>query len=164
MRPETKELHSEVEIFPVKDTSDMKGYNKLAALFASDPCVASYQRFAKLNHLNLLYYQAEILHLQEDYEDIVSEDMDSRSPEKKGLPYSVWDLKMYSSKTGEKNLQWERFQEIRALLEKYSEFEPFIFHAFSSIKAKLFVAFKKQFIRSFILCWHEPFPANKIIL
>ncbi|KAF7588512.1 hypothetical protein BBP40_005649 [Aspergillus hancockii] len=69
------------------------GYDKLAVLIVSDASLSCFRRFAKLNSKNLLYYQAELVNLQEELTEIVKKDKGSEDPQKKDYPSSVWNPK-----------------------------------------------------------------------
>ena len=97
----------------------VNGYPKLAARFALVPETAHYRTFAGLAHRDLLYYQAELVQL----ENILSqlEIADSSSPEGQRSRYARnWaylDLAFMESH-GE---QWQVFLKIRKLLPQYCE-------------------------------------------
>jgi hypothetical protein len=57
----------------------MTGYGKLAGLMTVHSEVATFQRFEFLNTLNILYLQAELVHLQEELRDSMKEDLESGS-------------------------------------------------------------------------------------
>lgn len=100
----------------------MEGYEKLAALLAADPGLSFFRRFAKLNAKNLLYLQAEIANLEAELGEIIRADKRSGHPKAKNYALCVLDLKN-STRESEPacRVQWEKFQELRKLLEEYSE-------------------------------------------
>jgi len=55
----------------------MTGYEKLAGLMIEHVEVATFQRFEFLNTLNILYLQAELVHLEEELRDSMREDVES---------------------------------------------------------------------------------------
>jgi hypothetical protein len=55
----------------------MSGYEKLAGLMTKHSEVATFQRFDFLNTLNILYLQAELVHLEKDLKDSMREDLES---------------------------------------------------------------------------------------
>jgi len=60
----------------------MTGYDQLATLFGKYEDLAMFRTFTALNAKNLLYMQAELLHLQKDLEDQVEFDSDPYEPAK----------------------------------------------------------------------------------
>jgi hypothetical protein len=94
--------------------SKIDGYDKVAAWIASDRGLSIYRRFARLNAKNLLYLQAEIVTVAEDLQEIIDEDQKSEDAKAQRFSTSVWYLKNTPS------LQWERFLELRRLLNEYS--------------------------------------------
>jgi hypothetical protein len=57
--------------------SKMSGYQKLAELMTKHSEVATFKRFDFLNTLNILYMQAELVHLEEELRDSMREDLES---------------------------------------------------------------------------------------
>jgi hypothetical protein len=57
--------------------SKMSGYKKLAELMTKHSEVATFKRFDFLNTLNILYMQAELVHLEEEVRDSMREDLES---------------------------------------------------------------------------------------
>jgi len=55
----------------------MSGYEKLAGLMTKHSEVATFQRFDFLNTLNILYLQAELVHLEQELRDSMREDLES---------------------------------------------------------------------------------------
>lgn len=55
----------------------MSGYEKLAGLMTKHSETATFQRFDFLNTLNILYLQAELVHLEKDLKDGMREDLES---------------------------------------------------------------------------------------
>ncbi|GFG18860.1 hypothetical protein IFM5058_09441 [Aspergillus udagawae] len=94
--------------------SKIDGYDKVAAWIASDRGLSIYRRFARLNAKNLLYLQAEIVAVAEDLREIIDEDQKSDDTKAQRFSTSVWYLKNTPS------LQWERFLELRRLLNEYN--------------------------------------------
>jgi len=54
----------------------MNGYEKLAGLMTKHPEVATFQRFDFLNILNILFLQAELVHLEKDLRESMREDLE----------------------------------------------------------------------------------------
>jgi hypothetical protein len=57
----------------------MTGYEKLAGLMTKHAEVATFQRFDFLNTLNILYLQAEIVHLEQELRESMRDDLESRN-------------------------------------------------------------------------------------
>lgn len=55
----------------------MSGYQKLAELMTKHSEAATFKRFDFLNTLNILYMQAELVHLEEELRDSMREDLES---------------------------------------------------------------------------------------
>lgn len=90
----------------------MEGYDKLASLIGSHHELAIFRNFGALNAKNILYMQAELVHLESQLSDIVLEDKHSKDTVKHGYQYSLYDL-MNSSGKPEKDIQWQKALEIR---------------------------------------------------
>jgi hypothetical protein len=96
----------------------LEGYSKVAHLQSAYLEFAIFRRFRILNMENLLLLQAEIIHLESELQDIISEDF--QHSERQYHPYDWWSL---SQGLGEEDTwQWEKRLEIREKLEKYSMF------------------------------------------
>lgn len=91
----------------------MEGYAKVAKLMSMYPEFAVFRRFQALNIQNLLYLQAEIIHLEDGLKTIIAED--AERPDRRFHSQDWWSL----SQDGEE--QWESWLELRTKLEKYSE-------------------------------------------
>jgi hypothetical protein len=93
----------------------MEGYDKVAQLMGSHPEFAIFRRFRALNMKNMLYLQAEIIHLEAELRRLANEDIKHASRQE--YPYDWWSLSQ--GQEGDMR-QWEKVLEIRAKLEKYS--------------------------------------------
>lgn len=96
----------------------MAGYDKVASLMTGDKGLSIFRSFKKLNATNLLYLQAEITLKENELKGIIQEDQDSQDPYREKFSGSV----LYLKGVGEPSEQWEKWLELRELLEKYSEF------------------------------------------
>lgn len=104
------------------DRKRSQGYDRIALLFASDPSIAIFRRFDRLNAENLLYYQAELAQIEHDLEYIIADDKSCSDEERHRYCFSVEDVKRSSGSTNpEQKSQWLKFLEARELLEKYSK-------------------------------------------
>ena len=95
----------------------MEGYAKLSSVMSTDSEFAIHRKFGALNAQNLLYYQAELLGLEDDLNDIASKDRNSQDSEKREFAYNWAEL---SQAANGKNLQLEKFMKIRKTLKEYS--------------------------------------------
>ncbi|PYH92131.1 hypothetical protein BO71DRAFT_400783 [Aspergillus ellipticus CBS 707.79] len=99
----------------------VEGYDKLATFISNDPGLSFFRRFTKLNIKSLLYYQAEIANLEDDLDFIIQDDKDSKDEKKSNYPFSVLHLKDSVKREKEEcPAQWLKVQELRGLLEKYT--------------------------------------------
>jgi hypothetical protein len=97
----------------------MDGYHKLASLMSDHEELFMLRRFDMSNAMNLLYMQAEILHLEAELHDIALEDH-SGSEKHRNYEYSVFDLKESSGSRGS-DTQWRKILELREKLKEYSK-------------------------------------------
>ena len=96
----------------------MEGYAKLSSVMSTDSEFAIYRKFGALNAQNLLYYQAELLGLEDDLNDIASRDRNSQDSEKRNFAYNWAELNQAADG---KDLQLEKFMKIRKTLKDYSQ-------------------------------------------
>lgn len=89
----------------------MGDYTRLAALIGTHQELAIFRQFAAMRTKNLLYMQAELVHLEAELENIVRED---RQESFKG---SLCNLK--ESSGTENDVQWRKVLEIRNKLKEY---------------------------------------------
>ena len=101
----------------------MEGYHKIAMLMAHINLFI-FRKFSRLNALNLLYLQAELIHLEKDLNDIAERD------EQAGLPHYAKDwLSLSESERDGNSEQWQKMLEVRKKLREYSENPPLTFSA-----------------------------------
>jgi hypothetical protein len=94
----------------------MEGYAKIAQLMGAHEEFAILRRFRAMNMQNLLYQQAEIIHLENELHDLARRD--ARHSDRGNHAHDWWSL---SQGEGEgETEQWELVLEIREKLEKYS--------------------------------------------
>ncbi|KAL4994747.1 hypothetical protein BDV10DRAFT_188717 [Aspergillus recurvatus] len=96
----------------------MAGYDKLAVLMTSDKGLSIFRSFKRLNATNLLYLQAEIALKEEELFDIAKKDRESEDDLRKEYSSSVKYMKGFSE--DEPSEQWEKWLQVRELLEKYN--------------------------------------------
>ncbi|KAL4867944.1 hypothetical protein BDV12DRAFT_197804 [Aspergillus spectabilis] len=96
----------------------MQGYDKLAALIASDKGLSILRSFKHLNAKNILYLQAEIVNLDSEMQEIIEKDATSKEGHRADFASSVKLLK--SGNEGLPSEQWAKWTELRELLERYN--------------------------------------------
>jgi hypothetical protein len=97
----------------------MDGYHKLASLVGDHEELFMLRRFAKTNIKNLLYMQAEMLHLEAELQEIAKEDR-SGCGKHPNYEYCIFDLKESSGIKGS-DTQWRKILEVREKLKEYSQ-------------------------------------------
>jgi hypothetical protein len=115
-----------------------RGYHKLAAFMASQKETAIFCRFTKLNLLNLMSLQAELIELEEDF-DLVW-DADEKDPERRIFSVNFNALRMARVETtvdddseAQLEQQWRTLMAIRRKLHEYSRLSSASTGLFSSI-------------------------------
>ena len=96
-------------------------------MFAAHGEAALFRRFDGLNLRNILYMQAELVHLEAELHHIERQDRSSSDPTQAAHPLSVYDLKELAS--AGKSAQWSKHQEIQMKLQAYSMY----FHLFPTL-------------------------------
>src|ERR1700761_4559225 len=95
--------------------SPVEGYPKLAYEMGAYPETAIIRRFAGLNAMNLLYMQAELIHLENELKTL------QRRDASQGYKYSQdWYWLNISASSSENSDQIEKVLTIRAKLKEYS--------------------------------------------
>ncbi|KAL4791897.1 hypothetical protein BDV19DRAFT_284922 [Aspergillus venezuelensis] len=92
-----------------------RGYDNLASLMAADKGLSIFRSFKKSNAKNLSYYQAEIVNLEHELQDLIEIDNNS-SDEKRGQFCSTVKF----LKEDPTAPQWVKFLELRRVLEEYN--------------------------------------------
>ena len=95
----------------------MEGYAKLSSLMANDTEFAIFRRFGALNAQNLLYYQAELMGLESDLQEIAMQDRQSQDSDKRLFCDNWFEL---SHAAEGKDLQFRKVMQIRKTLKEYS--------------------------------------------
>jgi hypothetical protein len=97
-----------------------KGYPKLAARTEVQPELAIYRRFGALNAQNLLYYQAELVDIEEKL--ITQQSQDNQDPKGEKQRYaSNWFRLKVSAKDGDTK-QLDLVMRTREILKEYSKY------------------------------------------
>ena len=99
-------------------STKMEGYAKLSSVMSTDSEFAIFRKFGALNAQNLLYYQAELLDLEDDLNDLASRDRLSQDSDKREFANNWGEL---SQAADGKNLQYKKFMKIRKTLREYSQ-------------------------------------------
>jgi hypothetical protein len=94
----------------------MEGYARIADMMGQRSCFTIFRAFRALNIQKLLYLQAEILHLEEELQQLVRRD--ASDPERQFHSKDWWSLSQGDSI--EDREQWEKMLELGGLLDKYS--------------------------------------------
>ena len=95
-------------------STEGNGYRELADIMSTFPKMGMFRRFGFLNALNLLFYQAELMKLEQDFIGQLESDSKSSDPRKREFN------KNWNAVAGT-DTQKSMIVEIRKLLEKYSK-------------------------------------------
>lgn len=96
----------------------MEGYAKTAHFMGLHDDHAIVRQFKSLSMRNLLYLQAEILHIEEKLSDLAKRDMNHK--DRKHYTNDWWSLSQ--GEEVEDREQWEVALELREKLDKYRKF------------------------------------------
>ncbi|KAL8992470.1 MAG: hypothetical protein Q9188_007576, partial [Gyalolechia gomerana] len=96
----------------------MADYTRLASMIARYGEAAIFRRFDALNIKNLLYMQAELVHLEAELHQIEKEERSSTDPSKSLHPISVYDLRDSASRG--LVTQWTKYQDIQRKIQTYN--------------------------------------------
>ena len=99
----------------------MEGYAKLASLMGKHPEAAILRRFGALNAQNLLYFQAELIGLEQKLRRLAIENESSLHPDNRVCSRD-WETlsKCGVTVTGDDS-QWGTMLRIREVLKQYSK-------------------------------------------
>ena len=95
----------------------MEGYSKLASLIGAYPDTLIFRRFGALSAQNLLYLQAELVHLEHELRECTLPNERSGDAAGKGILSKDWFTLAHSNEGTE--LQWRIMLGIRAKLKEY---------------------------------------------
>ena len=98
----------------------MDGYQDLASVMSRYFGMGILRRFGTLSTLNLLYLQAELVHLESDLEAITSSDIEQgkAGDKRRGFFTQDWELLSKPLGNGDEK-QWEKMLQIREKLKEY---------------------------------------------
>lgn len=99
--------------------SHLNGYDKAVQRYLEHPRGALVRKFLSLQIKNILYYQAELDHLEKDLNDCIH-----RAPANASLPQHTIDLQTswWDLHITESSEQWELFKKIRSTLTEYRKY------------------------------------------
>lgn len=112
----------------------MANYSGLSRLMSDNPDLLILRTFRTLNVKNLLYYQAELAHLEHELEEVEKEDRDCDNSLRSEHAVSWKSLKMVDGSCASPPkeslhddprdaLQWQIFSRARVILHQYSKDE-----------------------------------------
>jgi hypothetical protein len=96
----------------------MEGYHKIARLMGQHSDLAIVRRFSELNIKDLLYAQAELVHLESELHSIAEEDQ--KHHDRAWYARDWWSLAQPQDEDESQAEQWEKVLEIREKLKAYS--------------------------------------------
>ncbi|KAF2268994.1 hypothetical protein CC78DRAFT_606858 [Lojkania enalia] len=99
----------------------MTGYSNLASLMGAYPETAVFRRFGTLNAQNLLYYQAELTHLELRLKRIAKADAESGHQDRTIYDRDWQTLSESEQVPGGNPEQWRAVLDIRRTLKEYSK-------------------------------------------
>lgn len=95
----------------------MQGYAKVGRLMATYDQLAILRGFKSLSYQNLLYRQAEIIHLQEDLDKLIQRD--AVHPSRQLYSKDWWRL-AHTCDNDEDEEQWKLWQHLSKRVDEYS--------------------------------------------
>ncbi|KAI0169611.1 hypothetical protein GGR52DRAFT_475082 [Hypoxylon sp. FL1284] len=98
---------------------DKKGYAKIALFMQEHPEDTIVRRFAALQLQDILYLQAEIVHLQRRLDILESNNNSSGEQERREFAFD-WDTLAHIHSTPGSSEQWEKWLELRKVLKEYN--------------------------------------------
>lgn len=94
----------------------MEGYSKIAKMMSGYSELAILRRFGELNLQDLLYSQAEIIHLNDELQEIATRDC--TFPGREFYTKDWWSLA--NTEDDHEKDQWQKVLQIRSKLREYS--------------------------------------------
>ena len=95
----------------------MDGYSKLAALMGTYPDAMILRRFGALHAQNILYLQAELVHLEQEFRICTTANQGSEDPMKNNFIGKDWFVLAHLNDGNEQ--QWQLMLQIRSKLKEY---------------------------------------------
>lgn len=105
----------------MEEAPPLNGYTKLASLIGAKPELAIFRRFGSLNAKNLLYLQAELVHLEQELARSAKADAESGDDERKIYDRHWKSLAQSGFTPGGNSKQWTIALQIRKTLREYSK-------------------------------------------
>jgi hypothetical protein len=99
------------------NTMAEEGHAKVATMMIQYNEFAIFRKFSKLNYQNLLYLQAELMHLEANLKKLA--DRDGRDPNRTCYSKDWWFLAQNEEEHDSRE-QWQKFLQIRNKLKEYS--------------------------------------------
>lgn len=99
----------------------MNGYTKLASFISSHPELAIFRRFGTLNAQNLLYLQAELVHLENRLKECLKADASSGQIDRTMYDRDWQSLSESTFAPDGNPEQWATALQIRKTLKEYSK-------------------------------------------
>ncbi|KAH8676041.1 hypothetical protein BX600DRAFT_535515 [Xylariales sp. PMI_506] len=96
---------------------EMEGYAKIARLMASQDDAAIVRRFSVLNFQNILYLQAELVHLEKELGELAQRD--AVRADRVSFTTDWWSLTQGADEEAQE--QWQLFEKIRETLTIYND-------------------------------------------
>lgn len=100
-------------------TAPPTGYPQVATLMGEYPEMAMVRRFRGLNARNLLYLQAELVHIEKEL--LRCEKADANNKEEPMNMFSTNFFFLQKSANQAENKQWKLIEQMREKLKEYSE-------------------------------------------
>ncbi|KAL2037315.1 hypothetical protein N7G274_010004 [Stereocaulon virgatum] len=97
----------------------MEGYSKIASLMGDYPDALIFRRFSALSAQNLLYLQAELVHLEHELRECTV--MNEPSGDAAGRAIFSKDWFTLASHSAGNEPQWRTMLQIRAKLKEYGD-------------------------------------------
>ena len=99
----------------------MKGYVALAQRMAMHPELAILRSFRAIRLRDLLYLQAELIHLEKSLDDEVQRNMNSQCRNEQWFSRDWLHLSRPELSTDEHCLEWRLFKNIRSKIREYGK-------------------------------------------
>ncbi|KAL1643913.1 hypothetical protein SLS58_004588 [Diplodia intermedia] len=126
------------------------GYPKFAELMSAIPETAVFRRFGALNALNLLYLQAELIHIEQDLREVQLSDHRSQEGDK-SLYAKNWFFLSVSEKDGDE----EQIKLVERAREKLDKYNAALIQQKEILAMKGPSEFDRDFIRRFLASKNE---------
>ncbi|KAI9794135.1 MAG: hypothetical protein M1833_000447 [Piccolia ochrophora] len=99
----------------------MEGYAKIALRMSTHPDLAIFRRFEAINAQNMLYMQAELVHLEFELHQLAESDAKTDNANRRLYSRDWYTLSHANPADGGDDTQWRLFMTIREKLKEYNE-------------------------------------------